>query len=128
MVQYCHEVGGHILLTHAGGRLSRPGSSGTLEQSKGLVKLGAYIEVATSNFVGDAAIWPISNPPDLPDWLRAMGSTQGIVMSTDLGQPSVVNPIEGYRLAIRNLIHSGISKEDLNILFQKNARAVLYLD
>ncbi len=127
MVQYAHEVGGHILLTHAGGAARGPGASGTIEQAKGLVKLGAYIEVALHQFVGAAAVWPLSNPPTTTNWLKAMGP-EHIVMSTDLGQTTDLNPVEGYRVAIRMLLHSGISKEDLKIMFQKNAAKALYLD
>ena len=127
MVQYCHEVGGHILLTHAGAMPWGAGASGTVEQSKELVKLGAYIEIALHFFVGAAAIWPLSNPPGTTNWLKAMGPER-IVMSTDLGQPTALHPIEGYRIAIRMLAHAGISKEDLKIMFQKNAIDALYLD
>jgi len=49
-------------------------------------------------------------------------------MSTDLGQTTALHPVEGYRVAIRMLLHSGISKEDLKIMFQKNAVEALYLD
>lgn len=126
MVKYCHEVGGHILLTHAGGG-PFPYQAGTIEQSKELVKLGAYIEVALHFFVGAAAIWPLSNPDHTVNWLKEMGP-KNIVMSTDLGQPTALHPIEGYRVAIRMLAHAGISKEDLKIMFQKNAIEALYLD
>ena len=130
MVQYAHEVGAHILLTHSGGMHFGPGYStcGTIEQAKELIKLGAYIEVSLHWFVGASAIWPISIPTSLTDWLKEMASPEHIVMSTDLGQPSVLHPIEGYRVAIRLLLHAGFSKEDLKIMFQKNAVEALRLD
>jgi len=129
MVQYTHEVGGHILLTHSAGQYHGPSRSscGTVEQAKELIKLGAYIEMALHHFVGASAIWPICNPPDQTNWLKAMGP-EHIVMSTDLGQPTALHPIEGYRVAIRMLMHAGISKEDLKLMFQKNAVEALYLD
>ena len=129
MAQYTNEVGGHILLTHAGGQYFGPGlsSCGTIEQAKEMIKLGTYIEVSLHHFIGSAAIWPVSNPPDQTKWLKAMGP-EHIVMSTDLGQPTTVHPIEGYRVAIRMLAHAGISKEDLKLIFQKNATEALYLD
>ena len=126
MVQYTHEVGGHILLTHAGGGPFTY-QAGTIEQSKELVQLGAYIEVAMHFFVGAAAIWPLSNPAGTINWLKEMGP-KNIVMSTDLGQPTALHPIEGYRVAIRMLYHAGINKEDLKTMFQKNAIEALYLE
>ncbi|MFC2044630.1 DUF6282 family protein [Chloroflexota bacterium] len=130
MVQYCNEVGAHILLTHAGGRLSRIGAAGTVEQQKELIKLGAYIELSTHWFVGASAIWPVNDPTELPDYLKAMGPEciDHIVMGTDLGQPTVIHPIDGYRCSIRCLLHSGISKEDLKIICQKSGAEALYLD
>ena len=99
-----------------------------LQQAKELVQLGAYIEVALHMFVGASAIWPFTNPPTLTNWLMEMGCPEHIVMSTDLGQPTALHPIEGYRVAIRMLLHAGISKEDVKIMFQKSAAEALYLD
>ena len=130
MAQWSAECGGHILLTHAGGGHFGPGysSSGTPQQAKELIKLGTFIEISIHWFVGAAAIWPIAIPTSLTDWLKEVEEPDGIVMSSDLGQPSVLHPIEGYRVAIRNLIHSGFSKDYLKIIFQKNAVEALYLD
>ncbi len=130
MAEYTNEVGGHILLTHAGGGHFGPGysSCGTPKQAKELIKLGTFIEISIHWFVGAAAIWPIAIPTSLTDWLKEVEEPDGLVMSTDLGQPSVLHPIEGYRVAIRNLIHAGFSKEYLKIIFQKNAVDALYLD
>ena len=130
MAQCAHEFGGHILLTHSGGGHFGPGysSSGTVKQAKGLVKLGAFIEVSVHWFVGASAIWPISIPTHLTDWLKEMEDPDNIVMSTDLGQPSVLNPIEGYRVSIRLLLHAGFSKEFLKVIYQDNAVKALYLD
>ncbi len=129
MVRYAHEVGAHTLITHSFAAHHGPTVStiGTIEQAKELVKLGAYIESSTHWFVGASAIWPVNDPTLLTDWLKAMGP-EHIVMSTDLGQPTALHPIEGYRLAIRMLFHVGFSKEDLKLIFQKNAVEALYLD
>jgi len=130
MVKYCNEVGGHILLTHSGGHLHHPRSAGTVEQSRELVKLGAYIELHGASFTGENAIWPVNDPSELPDWIKAMGPDciDHIVMATDLGQPTTPHPIDSYRVAVRNLLHSGISKEDMKIMCQKSGAEALYLD
>ncbi len=129
MVEYCHEVGGHILLTHSGASHHGPQNSscGSPAQARELIKLGAFIEISIHWFIGAAAIWPLSDPPILTNWLKEMGP-ENIVMSTDLGQPTTVHPIEGYRVGIRMLAHAGISKADLKVMFQKNAVKALYLD
>ncbi|MFC2043873.1 DUF6282 family protein [Chloroflexota bacterium] len=129
MVRYANEVGAHILLTHSGGEYWGPHLSncGPVEEAKEMVKLGAYIEVSLHHFIGSAAIWPVSDPPAQTDWLKRMGPER-IVMSTDLGQPTTVHPVEGYRVAIRMLMHAGIGKEEMKLMFQKNAAEALYLD
>ena len=127
MARYASEVGGHILLTHAAGHKAIS-LAGTVADCKEMIKRGAFIEVSIHWFSGATAIWPVNDPTDLTDWLKEMGSPEGIVMSTDLGQPTTMHPIEGYRVGIRMLLHAGISKEDMKIMFQKNALKALYLE
>ena len=131
MAEWSSECGGHILLTHAGGGHFGPGysSCGTVQQAKELVKMpGVFIEISVHWFVGAAAIWPIAIPTNLTNWLKEMEKPDGLVMSTDLGQPSVIHPIDGYRVSIRNLIHAGFSKDYLKAIYQTNAAKAIYLD
>ncbi len=131
MVEYAHEVGGRILCTHSGGRMPpRANATGTVPQAKELVKLGAYIEYQLDSVTGGGGLFPINDMAGLPKWIVAMGPEciDHLVCGGDLGQPSAVNPIEGTRLGVRMLLHSGISMEDVKKMFQSNPAASIYLD
>jgi phosphoribosylcarboxyaminoimidazole (NCAIR) mutase len=45
IVEYCQEVGAHVLVTHAGGSRVPAEMAGTVEQAKELIKMGAYLEL-----------------------------------------------------------------------------------
>ena len=129
MVEYGHEVGAHLLLTHAGGRMPpRSGAAGTIEQAKELIKLGAWIEYQLDCVTGGGGLFPISDMSSLTRWIKAMGGGNHLVCGSDLGQPSATEPIEGTRIGIRMLLHSGISMEDVKLMFQKNGGDAIYLD
>ncbi|MFC2044386.1 DUF6282 family protein [Chloroflexota bacterium] len=131
MVEYGHEVGAHLLLTHAGGRWDhRTSASGAVAQAKELVKLGAWIEYQLDSIVGGGGLFPINDMAQLPWWINAMGPEciDHLVCGGDLGQPSATEPIEGARLGIRMLLHSGISMKDVKLMFQKNGADAIYLD
>ena len=129
MVEYAHEVGANILLTHSGGRWP-PSQAGTYEQSKELIKLGAWIEFPLDHVVGGGGLFPISDMTQLTSFIKAMGpeNVDHLVCGGDLGQPSATHPIEGARLGIRMLLHSGISMDHMKLMFQKNGADAIYLD
>ena len=131
LVEYCHEVGARILLTHSGGRMPpRPNAAGNVEQAKELVKLGAFIEYQLDSVVGGGGLFPINDMSHLSNWIKAMGPEciDHIVCGGDLGQPSATPPIEGARVGIRMLLHSGISMADVKKMFQKAPAESIYLD
>jgi hypothetical protein len=129
MVEYAHEVGAHILCTHSAGRWP-PAQAGTYEQTKELIKLGAWIEFPLDHVVGGGGLFPVSDMTQLTTFIKEMGSeyVDHLVCGLDLGQPSATNPIEGARLGIRMLLHAGIPMEHIKLMFQKNGADAIYLD
>ncbi|OGO23078.1 MAG: hypothetical protein A2144_14445 [Chloroflexi bacterium RBG_16_50_9] len=126
MVKYCHEVGARVLVTHAGGSSFNDGMAGPLPQARELTRLGAFLEVNANKWM-PSIIWPIVNPNDPMEYIKAIGP-EHIICNTDFGQVLVSNPIEGFRLFIRGMLHYGISKEDVRTMIQKNPARLLYLE
>jgi len=129
MVEYCKEVGANILLTHSGGRWP-PTAAGTYENHKEMIKLGAWIEFPLDHVVGGGGLFPINDMTQLTSFIKAMGpeGINHLVCGGDLGQPSATHPIEGDRVGIRMLLHSGISMENVKKMFQKNGADAIFLD
>jgi len=126
MVQYAHEVGAHILITHSGGNTSGGDMAGTIEQAKECARLGAFLEVNANKFLPNM-MWPMVNPNVTMDYIRAVGP-ENCVANTDFGQLMVSDPVEGMRLFIRGMIHFGFSKEEVKTMIQTNPAKLLYLD
>ena len=108
----------------------RGNAAGTVAQAKQLVKLGAYIEYQLDSVTGGGGLFPINDMTQLTSFIKAMGpeNVDHLVSGADLGQPSATHPIEGTRLGIRMLLHSGISMEHVKLMFQKNAADAIFLD
>ncbi len=126
LVEYAHEVGAHILVTHAGGSMVPGGMAGTTEQAKELIKLGAYLEVGANKWL-PSIIWPAVNPNCTMEFIKEVGA-EYIVANTDFGQVLVCHPIDGFRLFIRGMLHWGISKEEIRAMIQTNPAKFMYLD
>lgn len=61
------------------------------------------------------------------EYIKAIGPDR-IIANTDFGQVLVCNPIEGFRLFIRGMLHYGISREDIKTMIQRNPARFLYLE
>ena len=105
IVEYCHEVGAHVLVTHAGGSRVPAGMAGTIEQVKELVKLGAYLEIGANKWL-PTIIWPAVDPNCTMEFIKEIGA-ENIIANTDFGQILVCQPIDGFRLFIRGMLHWG---------------------
>jgi hypothetical protein len=126
MVEYAHEVGAHILITHSGGNTAGGDMAGTIEQAKRCAELGAYLEVNGNKFLPNL-MWPMVDPNVTMDYIRAVGP-EHCVADTDFGQLMVFDPIDGMRLFIRGMLHFGFSKEEVKMMVQTNPAKLLYLD
>ena len=126
LVEYCREVGAHVLVTHAGGSRVPAGMAGTIEQARELVRMGAYLELNGNKWLPNM-MWPAVDPNYPIEFIKEIGA-EHIIANTDFGQVLVPHPIEGFRLFIRGMLHGGISKEDIKTMVQKNPARFLYLD
>lgn len=126
MVEYASKVGARILVTHGSACSFGTGMCGPIEQARELVKLGAYLEVGANKWM-PSIIWPLVDPNIVCEFIREIGA-EHIVANTDYGQVLVCDPIEGFRLFIRGMLHWGISKEEIKTMIQKNPAKLLYVD
>lgn len=126
MVKYCHEVGGKILVTHAGGSPRTVGLAGTIEQAKELARLGAYLEVGANKGLPNM-MWPCIDPNRPFDWIREVG-TENIVINSDFGQVTVQEPVSGFKLFVRMMIHYGFSEEEIKLMIHTNPAKALGLE
>jgi len=126
MVKYANKVGARILVTHGSACSFGTGMCGLIEQAKELVKLGAYLEVGANKWM-PSIIWPIVDPNIVMEFIKEIGA-EHIVANTDYGQVLVCDPIEGFRLFIRGMLHWGITREEIKTMIQTNPAKVLYLE
>jgi hypothetical protein len=126
IVEYCHEVGANVLVTHAGGSRVPSCMAGTIEQARELVKLGAYLEVGANKWL-PSIIWPAVDPNATMEFIKEIGA-ENIIANTDFGQVLVCQPIDGFRLFIRGMLHWGITREEIRTMIQTNPARFLYLD
>lgn len=72
-------------------------------------------------------IWPAVDPNTPLEFIREVGP-EHVIANTDFGQVLLGNPVEGFRIFIRGMLHWGISKEDIKAMIQRNPAKFLYLD
>lgn len=111
-----------VLITHP--LTTIVGSPLTVEQQKELVNQGAYIEHCFN-----ACLPPevMVSPGTIVDHIRAVGIDH-CVLSTDLGQYYNPIPAEGFRMMLANMLMSGLSETELEILTKINPAKLLGLD
>ena len=126
IVRACHETGGRVLVTHASACSFGPGMAGGVEHAKEMAGLGAYLELGANKWM-PSIIWPIVDPNIVCEYIREVGA-ENIIANTDYGQVLVCDPIEGFRLFIRGMLHWGITKDEIKTMIQTNPAKVLYLD
>ncbi len=107
----------HPLTTVAGSPL-------TVEQQQELVSKGAYIEHCFN-----ACLPPgqTVSPIVMVEHIKAVGA-EHCILSTDFGQYYNPAPPEGFRMMLANMLMSGLSEKELEILVKVNPVKLLDLD
>jgi hypothetical protein len=127
LVEAAHEAGCKILVQHAGGIAGGiEGFAGTIEQSKEMIKLGAYLEVEAEGWL-PSIYWPCQAPDYCMEYIRAVGA-ENCIGNTDLGQLLEMHPVEGFKLWVRGMLHWGITEQEIKMMIQTNPAKFLGLD
>jgi hypothetical protein len=90
----------------------------TLDQQQELVKLGALLE---HSYCRPPHTLPVD---ELVETIRHIGPSN-IVLATDLGQPQNVDPIDGMKELIYQLLSNGFELEEINLMTKVNPKYVL---
>ncbi len=98
----------------------------TLEQIRHWVSLGAYIEFIGCLYAHKSHLASIP-PKDAADVIRAIGA-EHVVVSSDFGQKSNGDPVEGLDSFLQDLFDCGISTEELRVMTSKNPGYLLGLN
>lgn len=89
-------------------------------------RLGAYLEIGGNKCIPNL-LWPCVDPNIIIDNIKAF-EPQYCIANTDFGQVQCSHPLEEFKLFIRTMLHSGISKEDVKLMIQTNPAKALYFE
>lgn len=99
---------------------------GSLNDVKGLAAMGAFVEHSLCMFL-EGSKFKIADGPDLGHYIEAAGVEQ-TVMCSDLGQPGVFGPIEGFRRGIRMCMDLGYNDDQIRKMVSTNTARMLGIE
>lgn len=104
-----------ILITH----VNHPACEMSQDEMAECKKLGAYFEVCYHPIVSKLNTWESA-----VDLIRFLGR-EHVVLTTDLGQDSLVEPVAGMRDFLETLVARGISRDELETMVIENPRKLM---
>jgi hypothetical protein len=94
----------------------------SLNDVKGIASMGAFVEHSLCMFL-EGSKFKVAGPDDMRKLINAAGVSQTI-MGSDLGQPGVFNPLEGFRLGVKMCLELGFTDDEVHQMVSTNtARA-----
>lgn len=94
----------------------------SLNDVKGIAAMGAFIEHSLCMFL-EGSKFKVAGPEEMRQHIAAAGVAQTILCS-DLGQPGVFSPLEGFRRGVRMCLELGFSDAEVHDMVSTNtARA-----
>ena len=88
----------------------------TCDELKTMVSLGAYPEFTFLSVTPSSAK---TTPKNMVDAIKVLG-VQSCVVTTDFGQWMNPSPAEGMRMAIAELLHAGLTPDEVSTLVKGN--------
>jgi hypothetical protein len=98
----------------------------TLNDVKGIAAMGAFVEHSLCMFL-EGSKFKIASGDDLRNHIEAAGIEQ-TVMCSDLGQPGVFSPLEGFRRGIKLCIDLGYNDAQIHKMVSTNAARMLGIE
>lgn len=114
LVEYAHEVGCKMLITHILAVATRGGPQ-VIEEIKEMARLGAYLDFQANQFLPNM-MHPAIDPNAIMDAARAVGPENNIVATTDFGQPMCESPVPAWKHFIRGMLHFGFTREEIKLM------------
>jgi Family of unknown function (DUF6282) len=94
----------------------------SLNDVKGIASMGAFVEHSLCMFL-EGSKFKVAGPDDMRKLIEAAGVSQTI-MGSDLGQPGVFSPLEGFRLGVKMCLDLGFTDDEVHQMVSTNtARA-----
>jgi hypothetical protein len=98
----------------------------TLDDIKGLVALGAYVEHSACMFI-EGSKFKLYDPATLRELIEA-GTVDRTILGSDLGQAGNPSPVDGFRSVIRLCLEIGYAAAEVRKMISGNPAALLGLD
>jgi adenine deaminase len=93
---------------------------------KGIAAMGAFVEHSLCMFL-EGAKFKVSGPNDMRKHIDAAGVDKTI-MCSDLGQPGVFDPLEGFRRGASMCLELGYDDADVHKMVSTNAARAFGLE
>ena len=97
-----------------------------MEQNKELAKVGAYLEVGGNKAIPNM-MWPCTDPNVPFEFIKAVGP-EHCIANTDFGQVVVQEPVDGFKLFVRMMIHYGFTEAEITTMIRTNPAKLLGLE
>jgi hypothetical protein len=98
----------------------------SLSDVRGIAAVGAFVEHSLCMFL-EGSKFKVCNGEDLRKHIDAAGAERTILAS-DLGQPGVFSPLEGFRRGVRLCIELGYDDEQIHRMVSTNAARAFGLE
>ena len=98
----------------------------SLNDVKGIAGMGAYVEHSLCMFL-EGSKFKVAGPEDMRKHIEAAGVSRTI-MCSDLGQPGVFSPLEGFRRGVKMCLDLGYSDTEVHAMVSTNAAMAFGLE
>ena len=98
----------------------------SLNDVKGIAAMGAFVEHSLCMFL-EGSKFKVAGPEDMRKHIEAAGVGKTI-MCSDLGQPGVFTPLEGFRRGVKMCLDLGYSDADVHAMVSTNAATAFGLE
>jgi hypothetical protein len=98
----------------------------SLNDVKGIAAMGAFVEHSLCMFL-EGSKFKVAGPEDMRKHIEAAGVGRTI-MCSDLGQPGVFSPLEGFRRGVKMCLDLGYSDAEVHAMVSTNAAQAFGLE
>ncbi len=98
----------------------------SLNDVKGIAAMGAFVEHSLCMFL-EGSKFKVAGPEDMRKHIEAAGVDKTI-MCSDLGQPGVFSPLEGFRRGVKMCLDLGYTVAQVHAVVSTNAACAFGLE
>lgn len=98
----------------------------SLNDVKGIAAMGAFVEHSLCMFL-EGSKFKVAGPDDMRKLIDA-ASVEQTIMCSDLGQPGVFSPLEGFRRGVKMCLDLGFTDDEVHQMVSTNAARAFGLE